>query len=257
MAWQDFTLKLAHLILVETPAAIAWPVVVWLIWRTHRDQVRDFLIRLIRIGPTGAEAVPPQQQAAPSIEGTLAIPGIASGEAFGVSRVEGRIVATEASDTASMVGHVATPRTSPKQPIDIVLNDVEENIRKYLKQTGQDNLTQDQQKDLFVTEYAKLLINFHFYMISRQIFGTQMAALRQLANSPPQSKRALEPIFEQHIQKTRERGLTPIDFSSWIAFLLNTKLISVDKDGNYVITEMGKQFLEMYSVTTNETTRLF
>jgi len=48
-----------------------------------------------------------------------------------------------------------------------------------------------------------------------------------------------------------------MDFSGWIAFLLNTKLVSVDKDGNYMITPMGKQFLEMYSATTNETTRLF
>jgi hypothetical protein len=64
-------------------------------------------------------------------------------------------------------------------------------------------------------------------------------------------------FFEQHIQQAKERNIAPVDFSGWIAFLLNTKLISVDEDGNYVITPMGQQFLEMKSSGTNETTRLF
>jgi hypothetical protein len=61
-----------------------------------------------------------------------------------------RVVATETSDTASIAGTVASSGTPPKQQTDVVLNDIEKNIREYLKQTGQDNVTKDQQKDLFI-----------------------------------------------------------------------------------------------------------
>jgi hypothetical protein len=66
------------------------------------------------------------------------------------SNARPEVVATETSDTASIEGTVASSGTPPKQQTDVVLNDIEKNIREYLKQTGQDNMTKDQQKDLFI-----------------------------------------------------------------------------------------------------------
>jgi hypothetical protein len=65
MTWQEFTLKL----LTDLSANVAWPIVILVIGYSYHDQFRDFLGRLIKVGPKGAEAVPPQnKQITPSIE---------------------------------------------------------------------------------------------------------------------------------------------------------------------------------------------
>jgi hypothetical protein len=53
MTWQEFTLKL----LTDLSANVAWPIVILVIGYSYHDQFRDFLGRLIKVGPKGAEAV--------------------------------------------------------------------------------------------------------------------------------------------------------------------------------------------------------
>lgn len=227
MSWQDFTLKLLHLLFVELPGTIIWPAVILLIGSSHRDQVRDFLGRLIKLGPTGAEAVPPLQGTPRSVE-----------------------VITNAATQGI---------TLPLAPADVVISQIEQDIVETLKQRSIDidKLSADDKKALFLREYANLVRNYHFDMIASQIFGTQVAALRQLDSSPSQPRGALEPIFEEYVRKIKEKDIPPIDFLGWIAFLLNTKLVATDVKGNYLITQMGKQFLQSYSHRINETTRPF
>jgi hypothetical protein len=170
MNWQDFILKL----LTDLSANVAWPVVVLVIGYYYRHQFRDFLGRLVKVGPTGAEAVPPQDQektTSPIESAGLSVPDGASA--------------------------------------DPVLAELEKTIRETLKKNNMDHLTQEAQKDLFVREYAKLQRNYHHDMIAKNIFGSQIAALRQLANSPKQTRQALQPIFEQHIQRAKEKNIAP------------------------------------------------
>jgi hypothetical protein len=227
MNWQDFTLKILHLFFVEALGLFVWPFVVWQIGRSHREEVKGFLGRLIKLGPTGAEAVPPSFAPQSSVD----------------------VIKNATTQGLSL----------PLPPADEVIAQIEQNVIETLKQRqiDLDKLSESEKNALFLREYATLARNYHFDMIANQIFGTQVAVLRQLDNSPSQSKRALDPIFEEHVQKVKERDIPPVDFFGWISFLLNTKLVAINDDGNYIITAMGRQFLQLCSLRVNETTRLF
>ena len=164
MTLADFIIKLLHLLLVEMPATIAWPVVILLIGRSHRDQFRDFFSRLIKVGPTGAEAVPPQMPS--SLD---------------------KITNSEIGDSGSSL------------PIaDEVISQIENNIREKLKLRNLSTLDQEAQRNLFIREYAMLALSYHFDIIASQIYGTQILALRELQNSSPLQSSKLNGLFELH-----------------------------------------------------------
>lgn len=234
----DFILNLLRLILVEFLAT--WPTVFCIVAFAYREQFADFLKRAIEIGPAGAKAVPPPIQ---QIPGSAAFAGTGDSGTF-----TGTVECRQADSGVSL------PAPGP------ILADTERTILEYVKQRGIDKLNIDDQKNLFVREYALLWIRSQFQSIGVQIYGTQIALLRRLDNSSPQSEAALTPIFEDHKKRIQAAGITfRVDFLSWIAFKLNTKLVAVNADGLYSITQLGKQFLNVYAPASNltEGTRRF
>jgi hypothetical protein len=171
----DSIFKFLHLFLVEIPSAIAWPVILLFLGVSHRVQLRSFLDRMIKIGPSGAEAIPPQQS--PDPQPPLPKPD-------------------------------NSPTIAPTSDSDPVLAQIEQNIRRQLKESGQDNLTPEEQKKLFIAEYAKLVLTNHFDKIRLSIFGTQITALRFLSDGVIRPKIELLPFYAQHIEKVNNRNLT-------------------------------------------------
>ena len=244
----DFFLKFLHLIFVEFLAT--WPVVLGVIAVTYRKQLENFLGRVVEIGPGGAKAVPPPiQQTAPTV--------------FAATGETGAFAVTGNTANAKLTGTGEGPPAHSGfslPPPDPVVAHAERAILQNLKERGIDNLNVDDQKKLFVREYAQLQINSQYQAIGLQIYGTQIALLRHLDNSPPQSPAALIPIFEDHKKRVAQAGIKSApDFYSWIAFMLNTKLVAVNGDGLYSITPLGKQFLNVYAPAAKltEATRLF
>jgi hypothetical protein len=238
MNWMDDIFKWTHLFFVEA----SWPIVVCLIVFYFREQIKDFSKRVVEIGLTGAKAVAPPTQITHPL--------------------------SEVGDSAAFLGTVENRPTGsgfslpvPDPAVAEVERTVLENIEQ-LKARGidTDNLSKEEQKNLFVREYAILLLRCKFQFIGSQIFGTQMALLRRLDSSPPQSQDALVPIFEDHKKRLAEAGIAFVpDFYSWIGFLLSTKLVTVNSDGFYSITPFGKLFLNVYAPASKltEATRLF
>jgi hypothetical protein len=79
---------------------------------------------------------------------------------------------------------------------------------------------------------------------TRQIFGTQLAALKQLANGP-MTVAALKTLYDQHVQLAKEVGIAePLSFLQWVSFLTSRSLAQIADDGRYAITDVGRSYLE-------------
>lgn len=98
-----------------------------------------------------------------------------------------------------------------------------------------------------------------FEQALRLIFGTQISALRHLsASTVPLTRAALQNIYESHVEKVTAAGLTPVDFDSWVGFLLQRMLIFATPNGDYQATEVGRQFLHYAdNLPINEATKLW
>jgi hypothetical protein len=196
----DCIFKFFRLFLVEFIVPVAWPLVLAIVAFAYREQLADFFKRAIEIGPAAfTQNTPP--------------------------------LSTPITENYSAELNLPLPAPDP------ALADVERTILANLKQRGIDDLSNADQKNLFVREYAQLLIRSQFQFIGSQIFGTQIALLRRLDNSPAQSQAALTPIFDDHKKRVIEAGITiGVDFYGWISFMLNAKFVAVDSDGLYEIT---------------------
>lgn len=94
----------------------------------------------------------------------------------------------------------------------------------------------------------------------RQIFGTQIAALRQLANVGPMTTAAITALYDQHLQRVRDAQLTvtPLTFQEWLSFLTGRSLLKIGDDGRYEITGVGRSFLQyLETIGVSEVTRPF
>lgn len=222
-------LKVARLLLVDFVNVAAWPVFAIIFICMFRKQLGDLLARMIELSWNGAKAAPPQQQ-------------IPTSEIDGNATVD-RMQISEATQRAT--------------PPDEVLAAIEQFLRNDIQERKLDALTPDQQRELYIREYAIKLRSEHFALIGLHIFGTQVALLRHLAAGVPQSKDAIMPIFDEH--RRRVGNLSSPDFYIWISFLLTKGLIETNAEGQYSITAAGKQFLQVFAPANNisESTRPF
>lgn len=124
--------------------------------------------------------------------------------------------------------------TDHVEPDDEVLDNIEKNIQKE-HEGNIKALSADKQREFYIRKYAIALRSEQFLIIGMQIYGTQVAALRQLDVGTPQTKDALMSIFAEHKRRVGNTGAS-VDFYSWISFLLIKALISTDAQGYYNIT---------------------
>jgi hypothetical protein len=235
MGAAEFFLRLLHTIFSDFLGAIAWPAVVLYLGVSNRGELRSFLSRLTKIGPTGAEAVPPQLAPTP--------PDV-------LSRPANTAAAPSSERSELQLSTNADP----------VLAGIENNIIRSLRERGQDKLPPERQKSLFIEEYAKLVLNSHFERLKLSIFGTQITALRYLNGNTAPLKSTLIPFYVEHVNKVNNRSLTDQgSFEIWFRFLIDSYLVQMVDAEHCQITDIGKKFINEYALVNNvnETTRLY
>lgn len=97
-----------------------------------------------------------------------------------------------------------------------------------------------------------------FNGIAKIIFGTQIAALREITNSGGLTAEALRTFHTLHEEKVYKEGQnTPLDFWNWIALLRNQQLVVMDERGRYAITPIGLSFLKFAAADNVTEAQLF
>ena len=106
---------------------------------------------------------------------------------------------------------------------------------------GQEELSARLKRALAVANRA-----VQFYIVLREIFGTQLYALRSLAASPYGLTDAdLRVVYDEHELRLSSNPSTASlepTFLRWLAYLTEMHLITLEQ-GRWVITDPGRQFL--------------
>jgi len=109
-------------------------------------------------------------------------------------------------------------------------------------------------KDRLMVQLAWTMRHGEFSGLASNIFGTQVAALKEMDASGPLTMEALQKIYHEHTDRILSDGThsDPLDFLRWIAFLRDNALITMNDKGQYATTPIGKifiQFLANSSIT--------
>ncbi|MBI1383393.1 MAG: hypothetical protein GC150_00580 [Rhizobiales bacterium] len=114
-------------------------------------------------------------------------------------------------------------------------------------------------KDRLIRELAWSNRYNDFSNIGRQIFGTQVAALREIAASAALPAEALQRLHAEHEVRVFADGreANPLDFLSWVAFLRDQRLIAMDEQGRYAITPIGRTFVQFAAANSVTEARLY
>jgi hypothetical protein len=207
----------AHWILVDFVPKVIWPTLAGGSIYCFRSEIRDFLRRATKIGVSGAEAVAPEPQP--------------------------QIAPPTTSDVTDVLG---PPTDTPKLLLptdDEVLIVVERNVRDSVEQMGVENYNLEQAKELFIKEYAKLMLSSFYQNVGHIIFGSQIKLMKFLIEQGPRTRFDIIFIFEEHAKKISEsKGSMPPDFDKWIGYLLTSGLVSLS-NGYYTITPLGRKFV--------------
>jgi hypothetical protein len=139
----------------------------------------------------------------------------------------------------------ATPATSPQQVLDEQEEKNPELLEEYEQLIAMYEIeTEDSRKEIaeLRERLALKTIEADFERLYRQIFGSQIFALRALNISPPNAPRdTLEPYF-QSVQKSL---LPQMTFDQWMEFLLRTGLAASDINRQmFNLTPKGRGFLD-------------
>ena len=130
--------------------------------------------------------------------------------------------------------------TNEDPTLDLYVTKVREEVKE-LKLTDLNEVN-----ERLVFGLAQTYRHIDYRSIARPIFGTQIAALKEIVASVdgvPQA--ALEKIHEDH--EIRILGTTkgdPLDFLSWIGFLRDNGLVSMNSAGRYSATDQGRTFVK-------------
>lgn len=147
--------------------------------------------------------------------------------------------ATDASKPKEDIGEAL--KTEP-MPSDPSLLPWIENINELIRRNDLTNAPDLQQRLVWTLAWNMRLNEFN--NTSKLIFGTQIAALKEIANSGGLTAEALKTIHEEHELRVHEDGKdAPLGFLNWIGFLRDQRLVSMDSQGRYAITPIGVGFL--------------
>jgi hypothetical protein len=119
----------------------------------------------------------------------------------------------------------------------------ENHLRRNIKQQHLDQEPDFQ--DRLIYDLAEAIRTAQGETAGRLIFGTQLAALKQLDTDGTMTPAALNTLYEQHVHIAKEAGIDePLSFLEWISFLTSRSLVRIDDDGRYAITDVGRSFLQ-------------
>jgi hypothetical protein len=174
-----------------------------------REDLKAWMQRTRGLGPRGLELGPPDQQ-------------------------QVRAEAAERGQQAQLMPPPATP--------DPGLAHWQEQVRAAVASSGLAGPQLINQLE-YTLSLAARMIDFH--IAARWIFGTQIAALRQLSVAPRGcSLDDLRPLFEEHVRRMAQMNpfATP-DILRWVGYL-SSQLLVTSEDGRYQISAAGRDFLQ-------------
>jgi hypothetical protein len=114
-----------------------------------------------------------------------------------------------------------------------------DNIRKIIAEL---HLSEPELRERLIQALAMSSRHHDFLKTANAMYGTQLAALKEIRASGHLSPIALQRLHGEHL--ARPAPLQKSDFLSWIGFLRDTLLIAMDKDGDYKLTPVGNDFLD-------------
>ncbi|HEY0786669.1 MAG TPA: hypothetical protein VGD62_12425, partial [Acidobacteriaceae bacterium] len=96
---------------------------------------------------------------------------------------------------------------------------------------------------LVIRHLAVTQILYSFERLYRLIFGSQITAMRLLNLSGPHPSKVLRPIYDKAVTQSPEYFST-YTFEAWLGFLLQSVAITRMDEDLYLITHLGRGFLE-------------
>lgn len=183
---------------------LAWPAAVIAIAVIYRQDIRSILPRLRRAGPGGVELDPVEQQQRPS---------------------------AAKPDTAELKPLPGILRTAPLEMVE----------RKLHAEAAA--LPEDQREDLLISALAQAQLSTLFERIYSQIFGTQIAGLRQLNAAGRVTLQDAREFFDQ-VTATFPDAYRQHGLEGWLEFLRRNNLVRQHDDGSLEITDLGRDFLQ-------------
>jgi hypothetical protein len=176
---------------------------------TFRNEIRDWMRRTTGIGPDGLALTPPERQQA----------------------------VTAAAERVQQQA-LAAPAIVPDPSLEHWARQVREAV-DHSGLRGTPELIPQLEHAMAI---GSRLIDFH--VAARNIFGTQVAVLRNLeAAHFGLTLDDLRPTFQEHVNRVEAANIqaTP-DILSWINFLITQRLAAVE-NARYHITPAGREFL--------------
>jgi hypothetical protein len=174
-----------RLVMIEFLIPVVWPLVVLFAILTFRRDVSDFAKRLVKAGPTGIEAAPPQQSA---------------------------------EEVSKSMDEFLIPLCDLR-PVEPWQSQIVHQIN-LLKEK---NVSQEELEQRLVHDLAATQQRVAYETISRQIFGTQIALLKHLKDGQVKTRHDLQDLYEEH--ELRALPYVETTFDGWIGFLLDLDLI--------------------------------
>lgn len=113
-------------------------------------------------------------------------------------------------------------------------------------------------KERLLAALAQNSRELEFRTIADRIFGTQLAALKEIEASGSLGMSALQELHSEHETRVllADSGHA-LDLLSWIGFLRDTHLISLDESSHYKLTEKGRLFVRFANANGVNETRPF
>lgn len=211
--------------LIDLVEAIAWPALFGGLAIGFRTPIKSFLGsfqsiagRIKKAGPLEFESIGDQARAAGQVK---------------PKEEEGKVLKTETD-----------PSLRPW------IENINEQIRR-------NNLNVSDLQEQLVQSLAWNLRHNEFNNTAKLIFGTQVAALKEISNSGGLSAEALQTIHAEHSERVIARGDIPLDFLKWIGFLRDRRLVVMDERGRYQIAPLGVAFLQYAASEQLTEARLF
>jgi len=125
---------------------------------------------------------------------------------------------------------------------DALVVPYEDHLLRHLRSTGIDRQPDYTERLIYsMAEFARVAQG---EIVARTIFGTQIAALKQM-NSAPLTPEALKVFHDRHIHKVTDddRGQEPLTFDQWLYFFTVRELAEVSDDGRYAATPTAASLL--------------
>lgn len=221
--------------IVELIGHTAWPFVVLSVSYLYREDIKTFLAtvtglagRIRRVGPAEFQET-------------------ATRQVFSSPAEEGE---------QDRRGHGPTTLAPEKLLNDPTVKPWLDQITEFLQAN---NLTDAPDlKDRLLAALALNSRELEFRTIADRIFGTQVAALKEIEVSGSLGMSALQNLHSEHETRVllSDSGRA-LDILTWIAFLRDSQLIALNENSQYKLTAKGRLFLRFASTNGINETRLF